>query len=84
MYHYDVLKYNLLHMSQVELLGPHIIKQAHESLAVAMSLGDIVTSWADCYKKSLETYNFNLQLCALWSMLNPKFLFQALTYNIKL
>ena len=38
-------------------------EQAQESLAAAMSLGDIsdiVASWADCYKKSLKTYNFSL------------------------
>ena len=38
-------------------------KQAQESLAAAISLGDIsgiVASWADCYKKSLITYNFSL------------------------
>ena len=45
-----------------------LIKQAQESLAAAMSLGDIsdiVISWADCYKKSLKIYDFSLWLYAI-------------------
>ena len=37
------------------------IKQAQESLAAAMSLSGIITSWADCYKTpniELQTSNF--------------------------
>ena len=36
-------------------------KQAQESLAAAMSLSGIITSWADCYKTpniELQTSNF--------------------------
>ena len=43
------------------------MKQAQESLAAAMSLGDIsdtVTSWADCYKKSL---NFHFHFTVIGS-----------------
>ena len=38
-------------------------KQAQESLAAVMSLGDIsgiVTSWADFYKNSTPNFNFSL------------------------
>ena len=45
-------------------------KQAQESLAAAMSLSAIITSWADCYKTpniELQTSNFEkISLYTVW------------------
>jgi len=69
------------------------LKQAQESLPATMSLsdiGDTVTSWADCYKKSLKIYNFSLWLCFMVNaqpkvlILSLEFQHQTLTLNFNL
>ena len=60
-------------------------KQAQESLAAAMSLGDIsdiVTSWAECYKKNTQL--LQLQSLTVCFMVNvkPKVLILSFNSNI--
>ena len=53
---------NFFELSHSFMIHHYWCKQAQESLAAAMSLSGIITSWADCYKTpniALQTSNFD-------------------------